>query len=76
MKEKAEQLFNKYYYELESLGITNSEIEKMAKNSALFCVDEIILESDYIDDILDEAEGIRIARQYYWQEVKQEIKKL
>ena len=41
-KDKAKELVDVYYYELEELGITNSEILEQSKNCALICVKEIL----------------------------------
>jgi hypothetical protein len=61
-KEKAEELFQKYYNNYGYYGIPVDAI-KNSKQCALIAVDELIKETDW-----SEAE--------YWQEVKKEIEKL
>ena len=68
-KEKAFELFNKYYqYDIIIIG-TESEFEERgiglqdAKKLALICVDELIEHTDWTEVS-------------YWLEVKQEIQKL
>ena len=64
-KEKANELFDKFYLQTEYY--INCGCEFLAKDNALICVDEIIncntiyMEGCYIE---------------YWKEVKQEINKL
>ena len=68
-KEKADELFDKYSYEL-SNHIFNGTFD-IAKQCALIAVDEIlevIIFNKYDDKYWEEEE--------YWQEVKQEIEKI
>ena len=62
-KEKAEQLFDKYYAE-KIVDLST------AKKCALICVDEI-LQSHYVALV-----GIKSSTYNFWQEVKKEIKLL
>jgi len=59
-KEKADELFNKYYSYLKSNLMNDKEAIDDAKQCALIAVDEVIKET-----------GSK-----YWYEVKQEIEKL
>jgi len=68
-KEKANQLVDTYYYELESLGITNSEILEQAKNGALMAVNELI-------DVFDNPNKSQETQKNYWLQVKKEIEKI
>ena len=63
-KEKAEELFNKYYSYLKANLMHDEEAREDAKECALITVDEIlkIIHTNMEDK--------------YWQEVKQEIEKL
>lgn len=61
-KEKANELVEKYFY-LFSVELENTIADYEAKECALIAVDEIL-------------EECRLERDWYWQEVKQEIKKL
>jgi hypothetical protein len=63
-KEKAEELFNKYYSYLKSNLMDDKEAIDDAKQCALIAVDELIT---YAHNNYDAN---------YWQEVKQEIEKL
>jgi hypothetical protein len=60
-KEKAKELFDKFYLQTEYY--INCGCEFLAKENALICVDEILEFHDRIDV-------------KYWKEVKQEIEKL
>ena len=60
-KEKANELFDKFYLQTEYY--INCGCEFLAKENALICVDEIL------EECLDIKES-------YWHEVKQEINKL
>jgi hypothetical protein len=62
-KEKAKELFNKYYQKCAD----SSYPEYMAKDCALIAVDEIIKEVN---------QNFTSDRYAYWQEVKEEIEKL
>lgn len=66
-KEKAEELFNKYYSYLKSNLMDDKEAIDDAKQCALIAVDEVIYETSF------EVPNIR---QRYWQEIKNEIEKL
>jgi len=61
-KEKAKELVDKYFIELNE---HNECYEEAAIQCALIAVDELIEESYFTDGYYD--------RQDYWQEVKQEI---
>ena len=63
-KEKAEELYYKYYQIVADCGYP----EEKAKQCALISVDELIEEVYFTDGYYN--------RQDYWQEVKQEIEKL
>ena len=65
-KEKALEIFNKYYSYLKANLMNDEEAWEDAKVCAIMAVDEIIKEH-YPQDI---------KRCEYWQEVKQEIEKL
>ena len=68
-KDKASELVDKF-----NCNINFSECfqghRASAKQCALICVDEMLLELEDIED------GYRMDRVEYWKEVKQEIKKL
>ena len=66
-KEKAKELFYKFYQEapLDKIKFYSNDV--MAKSCALIAVDELIYETQF------EVPNIR---QRYWIEVKQEIEKL
>jgi hypothetical protein len=66
-KEKAEELFNKYYSYLKANLMYDEEAIEDAKVCALIAVDEIINLYTNDDVVLDWK---------YWQEIKQEIEKL
>ncbi len=83
-KEKAEELYNKVYGQTPTRW-TELEIEedkRFAKQCALIAVDEIIKQFvgvyDSLKDagVLDSTNVEDSANYKYWQEVKQEIKKL
>ena len=63
-KEKAKELV-RLYYDVDGDSIYDGITRGMAKECALICVDEIVKNTLQIPQVLD-----------YWQEVKQEIKKL
>ena len=85
-KDKAEELWDKFYMGDDfpvkcgtycEGGTPN--YQGIAKRCALICVDEILDESDHLDlgyNDSNEIGGKMDARYSYWQEVKQEIKKL
>jgi hypothetical protein len=60
-KEKAKEMVNKFYYYVES--ISESQQQENAKQCALIAVDEI-LESCYLE------------KEWFFEEVKEEINKL
>ena len=66
-KEKAKELFDKYYSYLKSNLMDDKEAIDDAKQCALISVDELIY--SHSQDTTDN-------QFYYWQEVKQEIEKL
>jgi hypothetical protein len=67
-KEKAEELYSKYYNRIEhSLSEDVSGFEKdIVKHCALIAVDEILKAAKDVDEFADN----------YWLQVKQEIEKL
>ena len=69
-KEKAKELFNKYYSYLKANLMDDKEAIDDAKQCALIAVDEI-LDSHY--KLLS---GVKTSIYKYWQEVKQEIKNI
>jgi hypothetical protein len=81
-KEKAQELFDKYYklfnnfpnyqYVIENLNTIQDEKLYTAKQCSLIAVDEIL--SDYKNYLLHE--NTEYKGLMYWQEVKQEIEKL
>ena len=73
-KEKAKELVERFLIELPNGDDIGFGQPKIAKQCALICVDEIM-------DELDELQGFLGLKLYakklvYWQEVKQEIKKI
>lgn len=72
-KEKAEQLFNKYWSIGESDGDTVLNREE-AIECALICVDELIRVTH--TDPFERKKCRSIFDKQYWQEVKQEIERL
>ena len=72
-KEKAEELYSKYYNRIEhclSEDYYGSE-KFIIQQCALIVVDEVLLETDDNYDSLHASD-----RRIYWQNVKQEIEKL
>ena len=69
-KEKATELFDKFYYARDEQGF-HSVNKYRAKQCALIAVDEIIEENEYLEELVQAG-----LKKQYWQEVKQEIKKL
>lgn len=77
-KEKAFELFNKYYqYDIIIIG-TESEFEERgisaydAKKLALICIDEILQSNPTKNNSYDYGES----NEFYWHEVKTELEKL
>ncbi len=70
VKEKAEELFNKYYSYLKANLMNDEEAIEDAKECALIAVDEILKELNKNVWIFNEF------RSKYWEEVKREIEKL
>lgn len=77
-KEKAFELFNKYYqYDITIIGI-DSRLEERgislydAKKLALICVDEILQSNPTKNNSYDYGES----NEFYWHEVKTELEKL
>lgn len=70
-KEKAKELFNKYYSYLKSNLMDDKEAIEDAKHCTLIAVDEIIKE--LTEEISPSVHGFR---HKYWQKVKQEIEKV
>ena len=80
-KEKANELFDKFYLQTEYY--INCGCEFLAKENALICVDEILESNEKISlkDLSETMQTNDILCQLtdnamYWQEVKQEINKL
>jgi hypothetical protein len=83
-KDKAGELFNKYYqYDITIIGIDSRMEERGislydAKKLALICVDEILNSSPSLPILGDGGylyEDIELSKNY-WQEVKSELEKL
>lgn len=74
-KEKAKELYEKFYYATPSI-LADKKQDLTAKKGALICVDEIL--QDYASYRLKSyftlSQAIELSE--YWAEVKQEIKKL
>jgi hypothetical protein len=78
-KEKAKQLYNKFYEASDGIGISKyqSKVE-LAKKSAIIAVDEIIEASPALPILGDGgyfSEDIELSTAY-WQEVKNELNQL
>jgi hypothetical protein len=69
-KEKAKELIRKYWFEINDIA-ENSISWRQGKKSALICVDEII---DSIEIGFEDYKAL--AKNSYWNEVKEEIEKL
>jgi hypothetical protein len=67
-KEKAQELYFKFYSKIPSIQDEGQMQDEASKQCALIAVDEI----------LNELEGTNSTKEggFYWQEVKQEIEKL
>jgi len=65
-KEKAEELFSKYYSYLKANLMYDEEAKEDAKVCTLIAVDQL----------LNEKWNHNIKRKMYWREVKEEIKKI
>ena len=61
-KEKAKELVDRFFIEVDSYGVTDIVSQAKAKQCVLICVDEIHKVTNYEIN--------------YWEEVKQEIEKL
>ena len=72
-KEKAEELFNKYWIFFVHSNAT--DIHSLTKQCALIAVDEILKSHDELIDCFKEPEDY-IKIENYYKEVKQEIEKL
>jgi predicted alpha-1,6-mannanase (GH76 family) len=68
-KEKAIDLFVKYYERLPNDTYSNEGAKSEAKECALIAVDEILKDREEID-------GMRVINDPYWSKVKEEIKNL
>jgi len=81
-KEKAKELFGKFAMYLRANLLYDEEANEDAKQCALIAVDEIIKQFVGVYDsfkdagVLDSTNVENSANYKYWQEVKQEIKKL
>lgn len=75
-KEKAEEIFNKYWLVESNVDSAPYTDKSMAKNCSLIAIDEIIqtLNMDIRD--LDVVGNVLLDLIKYWQQVKQEIEKL
>ena len=71
-KEKAKQLYNKFYEASDGMGIAKyqSKVE-LAKKSALIAVDEILLEQCKSSELKDAK--YQLERIDYWMQVKTEL---
>jgi len=69
-KEKAKELFEKFYYVRDEQGF-HSVNKYRAKQCALKAVDELIDENEYLEEIVKAG-----LKKQFWEEVKQEIEKL
>jgi hypothetical protein len=79
-KEKAEELFDKYYQLTKTLDENNNwygifSMKKLAKQCALIAVDEIIFNIDATIFYHKDSNALPLNKEY-WQEVKKEIEKL
>jgi hypothetical protein len=74
-KEKAEELFDKFYLVKDERGLYRLN-EFIAKQCALIAVDEIIQQWEVIDTYIADFGGKLNQSLKYWQEVKQEIQAL
>lgn len=72
-KQEAQRIFDRFYNETLS-HLSDHNTKEDARKSALICVDEIKLSQDYWMNGVDEDEHSYY--QIYWEEVKEEIKKL
>jgi hypothetical protein len=77
-KEKAEELFSKYYNSIEhTLSEEYSPHEMfVVKQCALIAVNEILSSGIDVDYYFDKSVGYMISYVEYYQEVKQEIEKI
>ena len=73
-KEKAQELFDKYFDQMLSFGfhLSNRQISKIA----LIAVDEILSELAYTQNYVEDAMNKIQVYISYWQEVKKEIENL
>ena len=67
-KEKAEELYNKYWDKLWEIQDRIENLHEQAKECALIAVDEILNDDWYIPSFDDMME-----RKKYWEQVKNEI---
>jgi hypothetical protein len=73
-KEKARELFNKFFETISTSGYPDGEILEATKNSAVICIDEIIDRLDMADTyIRDLGKGNFIRELEYWHTVKKEL---
>ncbi len=78
-KEKARQLYDKMFYEIEEsvAGLFEEDVdyitarEEAAKQCALICVEEMLNNSEEFSDSV-----AKIEQEEYWQQIKTEIKNL
>ena len=75
-KEKAKDLVNRFFIEVDSYYVEDIVSQPKAKQCALVCVDEIELYREQIEDEYNEDLYHAYGVEEYWQEVKQEINKL
>jgi hypothetical protein len=74
-KEKAKELFDKFYLVKDECGLCRLN-EFIAKQRALIAVDKIIQQWEVIDTYIADFGGKLNQSLKYWQEVKQEIQAL
>lgn len=68
-KEKAKELYKKYFNELPPSMCSEEEYSIRAYNCAMFCVNEIL-------DILYDFNVINTSKYNYWLDVRKELKSL
>ena len=75
-KEKAEELFNKYYSYLKANLMYDKEAREDSKVCALIATDELIKYTPSIDIYPPNYQKLNTGVREYWKEVKQELEKL
>lgn len=74
-KEKAQEIFNKFYFAKDKDGF-HSMSKYRARECAYIALDEIIEQWDYIDTYLGDGNGELNPNLKYWYEVKKEMQKI